>query len=219
MAALEPSLAAYVTITALLVVTPGASTAVIVRHAIDGGRSAGMAAASGIAAANTAWAVAAGVGVTAMLTRVPAVFSALRFAGAGYLFFLALCALTRAWRPPPVRLPAPEPAGGGGSSDASARNPARWRGPFREGVMVNLLNPPVAAFYVVIVPSFLPAPAAPGRFVLFSAIHVVLAFACHAAWAWGFDRLRAIWTRPAARRSIEAITGIALLAIAARMLE
>ena len=206
---MDPSLAAYVTLTAILVVTPGASTALVVRHVLLGGRSTGMAAAAGIALANTLWAAAAGLGVTTILTRVPVIFSAIRFAGAGYLALLGVRALLRA-------------AGTSGDSLLSAL-PSHSIGAnqnaraFRDGVAVNLLNPPVATFYIVVVPSFLPAPS-PARFALFAAIHVGMALLCHMIWVLGFERLRSAWSRPAARRSVEAVIGVALLALAIRML-
>jgi threonine/homoserine/homoserine lactone efflux protein len=53
---------------------------------------------------------------------------------------------------------------------------------------------------------------------VFAAVHVGLALACHTAWAAAFTRLRRAWSRPAARRGVEAATGVALLALAARML-
>jgi threonine/homoserine/homoserine lactone efflux protein len=204
---MDTTLFAYLAVTAALVVTPGASTALVVRHALAGGRPAGMAAASGIATANTTWAVAAGVGVTALVTRVPVLFSAIQFAGAGYLALLAVRSLYRAASDRGLVF----------ATAAAARCDAR--NPFREGVTVNLLNPPVATFYMVVVPSFLPVTAAAGRFALFAAIHVAMAFACHALWVVGFERLRAVWARPSGRRTLEAATGLALLALAARMLE
>jgi threonine/homoserine/homoserine lactone efflux protein len=206
---MDPSLAAYVTLTAILVVTPGASTALVVRHVLLGGRSTGMAAAAGIALANTLWAAAAGLGVTTILTRVPVIFTAIRFAGAGYLALLGIRALVRA-------------AGTSGDSLLSAA-PGHSIGAnqnaraFRDGVAVNLLNPPVATFYIVVVPSFLPAPSR-ARFALFAAIHVGMALLCHTIWVLGFERLRSAWSRPAARRSVEAVIGVALLALAIRML-
>jgi threonine/homoserine/homoserine lactone efflux protein len=53
---------------------------------------------------------------------------------------------------------------------------------------------------------------------MLAAIHVGLALLCHAAWAIGFDALRTLWARPAARRGIDAVVGLALLALALRML-
>jgi threonine/homoserine/homoserine lactone efflux protein len=204
----NPSLAAYVTLTALLVVTPGSSTAMVVRHVLGGGRAAGLAAAAGIAVANASWAAAAGLGVTAILSRVPVVFAVIRFGGAAYLAVLGMRALGRALLPSHETIlarAADEPRG----SDLDAA--------FRDGVVVNLLNPPIATFYIVVVPSFMTGPS-PGRFALLAAIHVVLALLCHAAWAVGFDSLRTVWARPATRRGVDMAIGIALLALAVRML-
>ena len=203
----DPSLSAYVVLTAILVVTPGASTAVVVRNVLSGGRAAGLAAACGIAVANTTWAVAAGLGVTALLARAPTVFAAIRIGGAAYLAVLGLRALGRAWR---------------GSGDSMTTRATATAGPdrraaFREGVATNLLNPPIATFYIAVVPSFLATPA-PGRFALLASIHIGLALLCHTAWALGFDALGTVWTRPAARRGVDAAVGVALLALAVRML-
>jgi threonine/homoserine/homoserine lactone efflux protein len=203
----DPSLAAYVTLTALLVVTPGASTAMVVQHALRGGRAAGLAAAAGIAVANTTWAIAAGLGITAILSRMPIVFAAIRFGGAAYLAFLGMRALGRALAargpdlaPVPERVSEPDVG------------PA-----FRDGIAVNLLNPPIATFYLVVVPSFIPAPAF-GSFALLASIHVGMALFSHAVWAIGFDKLRTVWVRPATRRIVDAVVGVALLALAVRML-
>lgn len=209
MPAEDPSLTAYVTLTALLVVTPGSSTALVVRHVLGGGRTAGLAAAAGIAAANASWAAAAGLGVTTILARAPLVFEGIRVGGAAYLAFLGLRALGRALFPSPETLLARAQADPSGPDLGAA---------FRDGVVVNLLNPPIATFYIVVVPSFMPAAAAPGRFALLAGIHVVLAFLCHTAWASGFDVLRRVWARPAARRGVETVIGLALLALAVRML-
>ena len=203
----DPSLSAYVVLTAILVVTPGASTAVVVRNVLSGGRAAGLAAACGIAVANTTWAVAAGLGVTALLARAPIVFAAIRIGGAAYLAVLGLRALGRAWRG----------SGDSMTTRATAAAGQDRRAAFREGVATNLLNPPIATFYIAVVPSFLATPA-PGRFALLASIHIGLALLCHTAWALGFDALGTVWTRPAARRGIDAAVGVALLALAVRML-
>jgi threonine/homoserine/homoserine lactone efflux protein len=204
----DPSLAAYVTLTALLVVTPGASTALVIRHALGGGRTAGLAAAAGIAVANASWAAAAGLGITAVLTRAPVVFTAIRFGGAAYLAVLGLRTLARAFKPANGILPTDD----GGLTASPNVRPA-----FRDGVAVNLMNPPIATFYLVVVPSFMPAPSA-ARFALLASIHVTMAFVCHAAWVIGFHGMRTLWTRPAARRAVDAAVGIALMALAVRML-
>jgi threonine/homoserine/homoserine lactone efflux protein len=205
----DPSLAAYLTLTTLLVATPGASTAVVVRNTLQGGRTAGLAAAAGIALANSSWAAAAGLGVTTVFMRVPAIFSTIRYAGAAYLAWLGARALWRAL----ARSDGNDP-----NRLTTATTDLPTTSAFREGVGVNLLNPPIATFYIVVVPSFLRAPTAAGRFALYAGIHVGLALVFHTAWVLGFDLLRSLWARPAARRAIDGVTGAALIALAARML-
>jgi threonine/homoserine/homoserine lactone efflux protein len=203
----DPSLAAYVMITALLVITPGASTAMVVQHALNGGRAAGLAAAAGIAVANTTWAAAAGLGITAIFSRAPLFFAGIRFGGAAYLAFLGMRAFARALAPDEPDVPAARE-----SADTPDVLPA-----FRDGITVNLLNPPIATFYIVVVPSFLAEPV-PGRFALLASIHIGLALVCHAAWAIGFDKLRPLWARPDARRIVDGAVGAALIVLAVRML-
>jgi threonine/homoserine/homoserine lactone efflux protein len=202
------SLAAYVTLTALLVVTPGASTAVVVRHALNGGRPSGVAAAVGIALANSTWAAGAGLGFTAVLARQPLVFSIIRFAGAAYLAFLAIRALARAWTADHETM----------AARSADRDPATARSAFRDGLAVNMLNPPLAMFYLIVVPSFLSERASVGWFVLLAGIHIGMALGWHLVLVMGFDHLRHAWSRPSARRTIDAITGAALLALAVTML-
>jgi len=203
----DSSLAGYVVLTAALVITPGASTAIVVRHVLLGGRGAGLSAAGGIAVANTTWAAAAAFGITAAVTRAPIALAAIRFGGAAYLAFLGLRALVRAWTSSNDAFP----------FERAAVAQTNRRSAFRDGVAVNLLNPPIATFYLVVVPSFMPTASA-RRYILLGSIHIVMALACHVAWATGFDALRGIWTRAAARRIVDTVVGIALLALAVRML-
>src|SRR5438093_13166825 len=91
-----PSLIAYLASTFLLVVTPGASTAVVIRSTLLGGPSSGMAAAAGVAVGNTCYAVASGVGLSVLLRRWPAAPRSLGLAGALYFVWLGASSLGRA---------------------------------------------------------------------------------------------------------------------------
>ena len=97
--------------------------------------------------------------------------------------------------------------------DASRRDvPA-----FRQGLTVNLLNPSITTFYLVVVPGFVAPSAGAAGFGLLAAMHVVIAFCCHAAWATAFDRLKTIFARPAFARTLDALTALALFALAIRI--
>ena len=103
----DPLFAAFLTFTLVFVATPGATTAVIVRNALDGGRRAGLFAALGAAAANLAHATLARVGGAALLTAWPGGLDAIRVAGGGFLAYLGLrglWTLYTQWSAPAVTL-------------------------------------------------------------------------------------------------------------------
>jgi threonine/homoserine/homoserine lactone efflux protein len=209
---MDSQLAAYLVFTTLLVATPGSATAVVVRNVLAGGRRQGMAAAGGAAAGNTTYALLSGLGLAALFGRVPAAFLVLRFGGAAYLAWLGLRSLWGAWRPQPAGLPGALERGGAGNAERATR------AGFAQGLLTNLVNPAIATFYLAVVPTFVhDASTFSGRYVLFAALHIAMAFAYHSGWVWGLHAMRAFWSRPSARRALETLTGAALLALAARV--
>ena len=64
---IDSSYLAFLTFTFILVVTPGSTTAVVVRNTLEGGRRAGYATALGAAAANSTIAIACGLGLSVLL--------------------------------------------------------------------------------------------------------------------------------------------------------
>jgi threonine/homoserine/homoserine lactone efflux protein len=205
---MDPLLAAYLSFTFLIVATPGATTAVVIRNTLDGGRRAGFGAALGAAAGNCMQALLAGVGVALLVRRSPVVLEALRLGGGGYLLWLGLRGLWRAVARPLSQSGDLEPL--------AARHALHLS--VREGFAVNMLNPAIVSFYVAVVPSFLPATRPPSWFALLAACHVAIAFLCHSAWVVGLDALRGFFRRPRARLALEIATGLALVALAARVL-
>jgi threonine/homoserine/homoserine lactone efflux protein len=202
---MDARLASYVSITFLFAVTPGATTAVVVRSALSDGRRAGFVTATGAAAGNATQAAAAGVGLAVLLHQWPAAFALLRVAGALYLASLGLKSL---WRLRAAVPPAPAARGPAAAPTGSH---------FRQGLLANLLNPSVGTFYLAILPTFLASVGTPAPFVVLAAIHITIAFACHICWATAFDRLRSWLARPVFWRTLEAATGVALLALALKM--
>jgi threonine/homoserine/homoserine lactone efflux protein len=206
----KPEFFAYLTFTAMLVMTPGATTAVVVRNTLAGGRKRGIAAAAGAATANSSHAFAAGLGTSMMLSRSPEAITILSLLGAAYLAWLGVRSLYRVARYPD----------GGLTMSVGDVGPAdRQHGAgFRQGLLVNLLNPAIATFYLVVIPSFQRTQPSKWYFALLAALHVAMAFACHSAWVVGLHRLRQLIRSPVRRRVLEAATGLALLAFAARVL-
>jgi threonine/homoserine/homoserine lactone efflux protein len=198
---LPTSLAAYASVTFLLAVTPGATTAIVVRNVLAGGRRTGLAAALGAACGNITQAGLAGVGVALLLRHAPSALLVLRLTGAAYLAWLGIQSLDTFVR-------------GRSLAPGAGARPADHRSAFREGWTGNLLNPSVTTFYATIVPTFLPPDGGAAAFVVLAAIHVTLALVCHISWAMALHSLRTLFAGGAFSRSLEAITGVVLVLLA-----
>ena len=201
----DPLFIAFLTFTLAFVATPGSTTAVVVRNALDGGRRAGLFAALGAACASVAHATLAGLGGAALLRAWPGALDVIRVAGGGYLAYLGV---RTGW----LALRGETPLAAA-LTESRALHHRSWR----EGLMVNLLGPAVLTFYLAGVPTFI-RPAWPrGTYALMVACHVSMAFACHSSWALSLHRLRAVFQSPGPRRALGLLTSAALLALAARI--
>jgi threonine/homoserine/homoserine lactone efflux protein len=207
----DSQLAAFLSFTTVLVLTPGSTTAVVVRNTLQGGARAGITAAGGAALGNASHAAAAGLGSAFLFARWPSVMTVLTLAGAGFLTWLGLRSVYNVVRHPDGGLKM-------ATIDRSERHYGEHLRSFRQGLAVNLLNPAIATFYLVVVPTFLPVNAPRWSFAALAAIHVSMALVCHGAWALGLDRLRIWFGAPLARRVLEGATGVALIALAIRVL-
>lgn len=205
---MDPLFLAYLSLTAALVITPGATTAVVVRNTLAGGWRSGVAAAVGAAIGNSTHATAAGLGLAVVIARVPAVLLGIQLSGGLYLLWLGLGSARRLLQHNALPVSGVILSARDGGTHHAAR----------EGITVNLLNPSIALFYLAVVPSFLPHPTPRGYYAQLAAVHVVMAFVCHSAWAFGLDRLRHVLTRPVARVALEAVTAGALFLLAGRVL-
>jgi threonine/homoserine/homoserine lactone efflux protein len=127
-----------------LVLTPGPNMIYLVSRSITQGRRAGMISLLGVATGFLVYLVAAAVGLTAVFSAVPEVYTTVKLAGAGYLLYLAWQALRPGGQSPftPRRLP----------MDSARRL-------YAMGLVTNLLNPKIAILYVSLLPQFID----PGR--------------------------------------------------------
>lgn len=203
----DPLFAAFLSTTLLLVATPGATTAVVVRNTLDGGRRAGLFAALGAAVANATHATIARFGGAALVTAWPGAITAIRLAGGAYLAYLGLRGL---WT-----LVAEGAAPVAVSLTASAQSHHRS---LREGLTVNLLGPIILTFYLAVVPTFMRPSWPRYAYVVLAACHITMAFGCHATWALGLHQMRAVFQRRGPRRLLGLGTSLAMLALAARVL-
>lgn len=200
---------AFLSLTFALVITPGATTAVVVRNALAGGRSGGLWAAVGAAIGNSTHALAAGLGLAVLIGRMPSALFALQFAGGIYLAWLGAQSALRVLRGTAVPVAA---------TILSSAQPAHFHHAVREGAVANLLNPAIITFYLTVVPTFVPPGAPPWHYAALATTHIGMAYVVHSAWALALHHMRPVLERPAARTAFEVLTATALLGFAWRVL-
>jgi threonine/homoserine/homoserine lactone efflux protein len=199
----------FLGIAVLVIVTPGQDTALTIRNVLRGGRRSGVFTAFGVALGQAVWALAASVGVTALLVASQPAFAAVRLAGAAYLVFIGAQALVSAFRC--------ASSGKHEQGDRSARHGAP-RVALRQGFLSNLGNPKMAVFFTSLLPQF----ALAGHATFVALLPLGLAFcALTLAWLTGYAcvvaRAGDFLRRPRIRRTLDAITGTVLVGFGLRL--
>lgn len=143
----------------IIAVVPGPGIFYVAARTLSGGKSAGFSSTFGTALGGLVHVVAGALGVSAIILASAELFTALKFAGALYLVWLGLKTFREA------RDVLAQPLAAVGSQRA-----------FREGVLVEALNPKTAAFFLAFIPQFLdPAASYPAlQFIALGLISVTL---------------------------------------------
>ncbi len=129
----------FVTAAILLNLSPGPDIAFILGQTVRGGRRAGFAAMAGIWTGALVHVGFAAAGLTAILASSAVAFSIVKWVGAAYLIYLGLSALGS--------------QGGKFINDKVDISPSGLK-VMRQGVLVSLLNPKVAIFFLAFLPQF-----------------------------------------------------------------
>jgi threonine/homoserine/homoserine lactone efflux protein len=124
--------------TLALLAIPGPSVLFVVARTVEHGRTAGLVSMLGVETGALVHVVVAAAGVSALVASSPAALTALRWAGGAYLLWLGAQALRR------------RRAVLSGTPGAAADH-ARL---YRQGVLVDLLNPKTALFFLAFLPGF-----------------------------------------------------------------
>jgi threonine/homoserine/homoserine lactone efflux protein len=133
-----PNLPVFLMAALVLLLTPGPAVLYIVARSLDQGRLAGLVSVLGIEVGNSVHVLAAAVGLSAVLLSSALAFSIVKYLGAAYLIYLGLRRiLTR---------DAVQPAAG--------LQRQSLRRIFRQGVIVAILNPKTALFFLAFLPQF-----------------------------------------------------------------
>jgi threonine/homoserine/homoserine lactone efflux protein len=138
-----PNLALYVAAALLLAITPGPGIFYVAARTLAGGRGEGIASSIGTGIGGMAHVLAGAAGVSALVLASAELFTALKLLGAGYLVWIGFRTFQAARRDASA-LP----------DGAAAATPIGAGRAFREGILVEALNPKTAAFFLAFIPQF-----------------------------------------------------------------
>jgi threonine/homoserine/homoserine lactone efflux protein len=184
--------------------TPGPDTLLVAAHAARSGFRAGLAALAGIMTAVVAWyGSLIAFGALSILVAVPALFLAVKIAGALYLAWLGAGMIWNAVK--------------GAHAEAAAK-PVDLGKPYAQGFFTNALNPKVALFYLAALPQFAGTGAdAPMIGLMLLAIHAVFGFAWLSFIAFAAARARRLVWKGAVVRWLEGAVGAFFVGVAGRL--
>jgi threonine/homoserine/homoserine lactone efflux protein len=212
---MDTRLLAFLGVATVITITPGPDLALVTRVVIGWGRAAGWRTSLGVVSGHLLWGVGSAIGVAALVSTSMVLYTLLRLVGGAYLIWLGMQVLVS--RVPASRLLAhtgmtttrttPVPGLG-------ARGARHALGPYRQGLVNDLLNPKIGAFYTTLLPQFI-GPGQPvvlrslllaGIMALIVAIWLTIYVAVLAG-AGGFDR------RPSLQSAMERTIGVMLIGL------
>jgi len=189
----------------VLVLIPGPDFAVVTKNTLTSGRRRGWWSALGVSCSNAVQGAAAAAGLGALVLRVEPLFQAVRWAGIAYLVVLGVQSIRSAIR------------GEYAPDTAAAAGPGQALTGWRQGFLSNITNPKVLVFYLAVLPQFLGRDAPLAALLLFAVSHAVLSLTYLTLLVTALHRVRRVLARRRVRRTLDALTGAALLGFGARL--
>ncbi|MER7504639.1 LysE family translocator [Nonomuraea pusilla] len=191
----------FAAVVALLTLTPGLDTALILRTSLVAGRRPAWGVVLGIQLGTLTWGVLTAAGLSALLSASRLAYDVLRWAGAAYLVWMGLrMLLAKAQETEVVQ----ETVGFG-------------RG-FGRGLLTNLLNPKVGAFYVAMLPQFIPADAPHAAMgLLLAGVHVAEGLVWSTVLIAFASLMSGFLRSPSVRRLLDRVTGVVIVGFGVRL--
>ena len=188
----------------LLNVSPGPSNFYVMSRSLSQGVGAGVISASGLAAGSMVHVIAATLGLSAIILASATLFTILKYAGAAYLVWLGIQCFRN--------------AGGTQKTEVVGAAPKSSKAIFLESVMVEILNPKTALFFLALLPQFVD-PAAGSvttQFLILGLIITLSGLPCDALIAVTAGGLaRVLKEGSEFRRMLDWVSGSVLIAVGA----
>ena len=187
-------------------ISPGPDVVYIVSNTVTYGRRIGFASSFGVCAGAFVHVLAAAFGISAILVTSATAFTIIKWAGAAYLIYLGIKTLASAGQAFVLK---------SDTFHQLAFFPA-----FRRGMMIDILNPKVAMFFMAFLPQFVdPALGLiPGQLVLLGGLVIVVAVVVEAAYVLGSSHLtESLRRNPAIGRWFDRLLGGVLIGLGLRL--
>lgn len=200
------ALASFALVVALLTITPGVDTAIVLRAGATGDRARAWGVVLGVQLGVLTWGALAALGVSAVLAASQLAYDVVRYAGAAYLVWIGARLLWGAVR--------------GRAHDAPAEGTRRtgMLAGLRRGAVTNLLNPKVGAFYVALLPQLIPVGAPHLTWGLaLAGTHVLLGALWLGALVLLARSVRGWLQRPLVARWVDGVAGTAIAGFGVRL--
>ena len=130
--------AIYIPAALVLLAIPGPAVLYVIATSVEGGRRAGLLSVAGVHVGSIVHVAAACAGLSALIVSSAIAFSTVKYVGAAYLVFIGIKKLLDK-DDPPEEIPRP---------------PRSGRRIFTQGIVVNVLNPKTALFFLAFLPQF-----------------------------------------------------------------
>ena len=205
---MNPQMLVFLSIAAVLTITPGADMALVTRNVFARGRTSAYCTVAGIVLGCLTYATLSALGLAVVLSRSAAVFNAVKFVGAVYLIYIGAMSLRSAIRKKPESQPA--------AVDVQSNEPLMRS--FTEGLFTNLLNPKVGLFYLTFLPQFI-APGEPvfEKSLSLAGIHAAMGIVWFIIFISLLNAAGGLFSRSSVRRKLEALTGGLLISFGLKL--
>ena len=195
-------LTAFLGIAAIVIVSPGPDTALVTKNALMYGRRPAIATAFGVVSGLLVWTLAAAFGVAAVVHASATAFTVMKLAGAAYLIWLGIQALRAAGQ---------RVQENGQTSERRRLDVARG---FRQGLINDLANPKIAAFFTSLLPQFIESgQSVLVRFLVLGVLFAAITLAWLVAFAVLASKAGGLLTRARVKAGIDRLTGVVLIGL------
>jgi threonine/homoserine/homoserine lactone efflux protein len=199
---------AFLVAIALLTITPGLDTVLVIKNTSRSGGKDGVVTSLGICIGLFVHATFSAVGISAILLQSAGLFLAMKWVGAAYLIWLGMGGLKAAIKG----------HAGIAIGDTDVRSFSVRRS-LQEGFLSNVLNPKTAVFYLAFLPQFIDPQYSPFlQAMTMAGIHFMMAMIWQSGLAGAVSSAKRFFANPAALRWMEGITGSVLICLGAKLI-